>query len=430
MDYASDTSVSDVIADFDTTLNQSVLQGALNELLRRRLDTQASPPAVTSKPDKDNVIVNLALKAASAALQSNSMSRADLLGCFKPLYEKQKQIYMQAAIPRELRKRQYIAAHGLVISPDNCITSILDVLRLRAYIRGLDQALRHLQENKCDDGAIHLVYPACGPFAPLLFPLLAYYQNHSLYGPDDLQVTLIDMQQGAVISLQAMVKAMGLSDYIHDIQCKDAMDYQSRGPVHVVLLEAMQHGFSREGHLALAQHFAKLLEPEGIMIPEKITIRAVLNIGQREFVDQWNQVSNCEWQNMSEQVLSERTELGEVLTIDLAVLRDMHFMQLDEHTQILECESIALPNEIEQVDKQLLLICSDVYTYADETVAEYDSGITHPLPDEQICIGFAPAYQRPGDLLVQPGDTLKFYYRLNGLPGFFTVKQQATAGQA
>ena len=69
----------------------------------------------------------------------------------------------------------------------------------------------------------------------------------------------------------------------------------------------------------------------------------------------------------------------------------------------------------------MLMICTHIKTYGDEVIGEYESGISHPLPDMHVCINFTPRDVKPGDLLVKTADKLKFYYRLNGLPGFLAT---------
>lgn len=408
--------------DTRTFITQPFSMGALNQRLRQQLSAPRYDNNLQATQPLSANIAKIAVDAVTEILKPGHPNRGHLKEKLTRLFERQTDIYYQANIPAELRKRQYIAQHGLVISPDSCITSILDVLRVRAFMRGVDKALQHLNTRFEKNKPLHIVYPACGPYAPLLLPLLTYYREQNLYTPSDLQVTLIDMQKGAVMSLRAMVDAFGIADYIADIHCQDAMTYHKQKPVHLVLLEAMQHGFSREGHLPLAYYFSILLEPKGFLIPQEVSIRAMLNIGQREFTDQWHTTQACEYAHMDPQIVAERTDLGEILSVTPQSLRNLQIQILDEYTSLIECAEVKIPQTLDQSDQQLLLLCSQVRAFGNEWIDEYDSGITHPLPDEQICIDFTPASVRPGDLLIKRGDSLKFYYRLNGLPGFFAIR--------
>ena len=399
--------------------------GALNDLLRKQLN------AITPVVLNENIPINqkTTLKAIPQNIQSAvynvvneilnsvSLNRESLQLKLDTLFDYQKVIFEQADIPPALRTRQYISNCGLVMSPADCITTQKDVLRVNAYIKAIDQAIKDLR-NKFD-GKLHIVYPACGPFAPLLLPLIAYYQQQGIYDEHQLCVSLIDMQQGATISLEKLIQELDIAKYINGIYCQDATTFTSELPIHMVVLEAMQHGFSREGHLSIARFFANIMEEDGAFIPEDVSVRAVLTIGQEEFNEQWKVSGKAlEEQHMLAEYKKNRIELGEILRINLASLRSLTDIVLDVNTTLIECNTLDVPPIEKNADQQILLICTRINTYGEEYIGEYDSGITHPLPDMNVCINFEPRETRSGDLLLKSGDKLKFYYRLNGLPGF------------
>ena len=388
--------------------------GNLRDSLRLSIQQQT---AVTTSPSLSNAINH----AISRMLEINKADKAEINTLCYGLFEQFKSVYERIQIPRSLRTRRYICSSGLVISPDHCLTTIRDGLRVHAFVRGIDKALKQLHENI--DGRLHIVYPACGPLAPLLLPLLHYYKVNAIYGPQDIRVTLIDIQEGAVLSLQAMVRELGLSDYVTDIQCIDALKYQPKHAVHMVVLEAMQHGFSREGHFQFAQYYERMLSKDGLFIPSEISISAALNIAQREFVDQWaSKKTHIDEENTALTIQQERTNLGEILNINRHTLCVLNARVIDESNQLVECGTVAIPKLNANHDKQTLIICSRVRVFENEVIDEYESGITHALPDLQVCVNFTPQDLKPGDLLVKSGDSIKFYYCLNGLPGFLPTR--------
>lgn len=413
----------------DTFSRPQVLEplsvGALNDLLRQQLD--AIPPVgldQTLQLNKKATLQAIPQNIHSAVynvvdeiLNSALLNRDSLQLKLDNLFDYQKNIFEQADIPSGLRTRQYITSCGLVMSPADCITTQKDVLRVNAYIKAIDQAIKNLRRTF--EGQLHIVYPACGPFAPLLLPLIAYYHQQDLYDESELCVSLIDMQQGAAISLEYLIQELDISQYINGIYCQDATGFISELPIHMVVLEAMQHGFSREGHFSIARYFANTMEKDGVLIPEEVSVRAVLAIGQEEFNEQW-EVSGkiVEEQHMLQEYIDKRIELGEVLRLNLTSLRSLTEMKLDADTALIECNTLDIPQIEKNASKQILLLCTRINTYGEEYIGEYDSGITHPLPDMNICINFEPKETRSGDLLLKSGDQLKFYYRLNGLPGF------------
>ncbi|MFT4923995.1 MAG: hypothetical protein ACI8WB_000073 [Phenylobacterium sp.] len=399
--------------------------GSLDDLLRQQL-SQSIPSEITAPTEPEPQSTSLPsciVDAVSQILNQQTVDITALEPKLVALFDQLNQVYQMADIDPSARKRQFISRHGLVISPDHCVTTQKDVLRVRSFIRGAHQAIADLK-NRYDD-CLHIVYPACGPFAPLLLPLIGYYQQKGLYDENDLRLTLIDIQPGAAASLEAIVHDMGLSGYINEICCQDACEYQPTTPIHMVVLEAMQHGFSREGHLPMARHFAAIMEVDGVFLPQEVVLRAVLNLGQQEFVEQWRDNSSrlCE-ANMPQDSVDQRVELGDILRLTPSSLRGLTERVLDENTRLIECGEVVIPPLAQYQDKPeqpILLICTQIKTYNDEYLGEYDSGITHPLPDLHVCINFTPHDAKPGDLLVQSGDTLKFFYRLNGLPGFLAT---------
>ena len=407
-------------------MQESATSGYLNDRIRERLagTPQNVQPAAVQPTEKTENLLSCAVATVKEILHQ-PLDKASLDLKLGRLFEYQQKLYNGCNLSPALRKRQYIGRHGLVMSPDYCITTQKDSLRVRAFIRAINHAVTDL--HKKTPGPLHIVYPACGPLAPLLLPLIAYYLQRRLYSEHDLQITLIDMQPGAVGSLYALVNALQITPFIRDIQLLDGCTYETSEPIHIVVLEAMQHGFSREGHLALARHFASRIEPEGVLIPREVKLRAVISEGQREYNDQWQDKSgNVVAANMSQKSLEHRIELGEILSLTAENLRNLPEQVIDEFTRLITCGTVTLPELPDDMQHPLVMICTQVITGdngdGQEVIGEYDSGITHPLPDMQICINFIPTEPKPGDLLVNSGDQLIFYYRLNGLPGFMPAK--------
>ncbi|MCE2571198.1 hypothetical protein K6Y21_06830 [Motilimonas eburnea] len=402
-------------------LDSKFQAGVLNQLLREQL-TPTPRSEISQVNEKENEVDNIpsaAVFAVEKILNKTWSHRSELHSSLSALFYLQKEFYQNLNIDEESRKLQYISKSGLVLSSDNCITTLLDDLRVNAYIRGIDQAIRAMFDKQ--KNIIHLVYPACGPFAPLLFPLLAYYKQKSLF-TSQLKVTLIDLQAAAVKTLEALVLEMGVEEYIQDILCQDALTYQApESSIDILVLEAMQHGFSREGHFSIAKHFSSMVCEMGYMIPEKICVSAVLNRAQREYVDQWKDADELSQQNMDLSIQAERAHLGEILSLTRQSLKDLPERALDENTTLIECGKVNIPLMPKNGDEQTLLLCTQIQVFNDEYIREYDSGISHPLPDQQVCINFVPKDDRPGDLLLKSGDGIQFFYRLNGLPGFLAT---------
>lgn len=404
------------------------LFGSIQDQLREQI-LDATPISYSQ-----NELSCCSANVVELALTNQTSNTSELNQSLGKLFDLQYQVYLNTNISKALRKRQYINACGLVMSPDHCVTTVKDTLRLRSFFCGIDQAIKDLRQSTQEP--LHIVYPACGPFAPLLLPLLSYYQENAIYSPEDITITFIDLQKGAILALDALIKAQNLEAFVNELICDDAMTYQPDKTIDIVVLEAMQHGFTREGHFALSQHFSQFLDNKGVLIPQRISVQAMLAVAQKEYVEQWQSASSLmsleAFQNydanhkLRESFLAERTELGEILCLDVNFLRKAKVRSLNQHTSMVECNTVLIPELAKNHDKQTLLIYCQVNTYGDFWLNEYESGITQPLPDLSVCINFVPQESRSGDLLVTSGEFITFYYCLNGLPGFLPIKKNTT----
>lgn len=385
------------------------LQQLFNQSLREQLNA--------CMEDADQSAHQNALQQAMAALTETLLQQdtchEELVERFAATNEKLLACYKNAALSEEESHNSYINATGLVMAVKDAINTVNDIYRVKAFIRGIDQALAHHTENR----PLQLLYPACGPFAPLLMPLISYYQQRNI-GPQQLRITLIDLQPGAIKVLSQLVDDLGLGDYIQAIHCMDVMDYQPDQPIDILIMEALQHGFSREGHLAFARHLSQFLSPDAIMVPEKLTVNAFLNVGQREYIDQWTAQERTHSTLVDPAIQQERTPLGEIFTLTLDSLRNLNVIPLGDSAELVECNQIRIPTDIENIEKKSLLLSVSATTFGQEQIEEYDSGISHPMYESSLCIDFVPQVPEPDDLLVKSGDRLKFYYKLTGTPGF------------
>ncbi len=325
-------------------------------------------------------------------------------------------IYKDLALSESERHTSYINATGQVMSVDDAIHTLKDIYRVKAFIRGLQQAIMMRIGNNSTQ-QIHLVYPACGPLAPLLLPLLSYCAGKGITA-EQLTITLIDIQPGAVKMLNRLVDDLAVRDYIKAILCMDVMDYQPDCSIDILVMEAFQHGLSHEGHMSFARHLSQFMAKDAVMLPEQVTIKAVLAKGQREYNDQWQQQPRCHSTLVNLLIQADRIELGNVFTLTLDKLRTMPVLPLGDGFEIIECEQIKIPAGVVDIAQRILLMTASVTVFGEEKIEQYDSGITHPRSDMSICIDFTPKVPEPDDLLVKSGDHIKFYYKLCGTPGF------------
>lgn len=390
-------SLSDDYVSEQQPLYHPSLLASLNQQLRTSL-TSVSSESEKNWPERIN---NVLLNSVSQVVSNSSG-----INLFQQCFQELAGFYCSLNIPAPLRQRQFINKNGLVMSPDYAIRTVLDSVRVGSFWQALSNILPQYAEREC-----HLVYTACGPFAPLLLPVL-YFLREQQQLPQKLAVTLIDIHPAAAQSLQALVEATQL-DTVVQVLCQDACDYRAEpGSVDILLVEAMQHGLSREGHLNICQHFAPLLAEDALLLPEKVSVRAVLTQAEDEFPAE----PRAEGEKNT-----RRIDIGPVLELSRDNLRQLDLLRLDDGSELIRCLQVKIPEDLDTSAEHILLLTTEIQVYQDLSLAEYASGITHPLPDLSVCIGFEPRNPQPGDLLIKPGDSILFYYRKQGLPGFLPV---------
>jgi len=265
---------------------------------------------------------------------------------------------------------------------------------------------------------VKVLYPACGPFAPLLLPLLAHYKQSDRISAEQLQVTLVDIHPGAIKALNQLIADLDIADYIEALVEEDATQFSPTQTFDLLILEAMQHGFSREGFLSIAKHLVQYLHIQGEMIPKQVSVRAMMVIGETEFNQQWEKAEYAHSNHCQPEAIDDRIDLGEILNVNKAMLLRSEIFELDGGIKMLQGNTVELPKDVPDMAKRILAIYSHIDTYGDAMVGQYDSGITHPKPDMTFYVDAKPKAVEHHYFEAKGGDKVSFYYQLTGLPGF------------
>lgn len=411
--FSTSKSVSD-----HTLTADPLAQSLLNQSLREQLQQLTQIDCTTEQRV-------LTLRQSFVAIMEHIVTKTKvdfktLQGLHNVAYEQAMLSLKAANLDEAELTHQFVHSHGLVLSPLNCSRTLKDINRIDAFASGLHKLIVDLLKRQ---GSVSIIYPACGPFAPLLLPLLAYYQEKNLVSADQLQVTFIDIQSGAVSSLKQLISDLDVEAYTAEVIQDDAVAYTPPGTFDVLLLESSHHGFSKEAHFSIAKQLLPFLKESGVMLPCKISIKAALVEGQKEFVEQWREQGVNEQIRLSEAVLNHRYELGEVFSLDKNSILEAQTLPLPDGGQVVKCNTLTLPkNDGEALDKRILIIYSEFVSYDGEALNQYFSGITSPLPDMSVCIDFIPKSPMPDDLYLNSGDRIDYFYKLNGLTGFMPIK--------
>ncbi|MEH0716763.1 hypothetical protein H4F24_04140 [Vibrio alginolyticus] len=389
----------------------------MDELLKYSLLTQleAMLQNQLSTAERRRQLKESFAAAVELVLKETKVEHRTLVQAFQTMYGNACQSLSLAKLTQEELTRQYISTSGLVMSPLNCKHTIKDVYRIKGFACGINKAIQHMLANKSQ---VKVLYPACGPFAPLLLPLLAHYKQSDRISAEQLQVTLVDIHPGAIKALNQLIADLDIADYIEALVEEDATQFSPTQTFDLLILEAMQHGFSREGFLSIAKHLVQYLHIQGEMIPNQVSVRAMMVIGETEFNQQWEKAEYAHSNHCQPEAIDDRIDLGEILNVNKAMLLRSEIFELDGGIKMLQGNTIELPKDVPDMAKRILAIYSHIDTYGDAMVGQYDSGITHPKPDMTFYVDAKPKAVEHHYFEAKGGDKVSFYYQLTGLPGF------------
>ena len=389
----------------------------MDELLKYSLRTQleAMLQNQLSTAERQRQLKESFAAAVELVLKETKVEHRTLVQAFQSMYGNACQSLSLAKLTQEELTRQYISTSGLVMSPLNCKHTIKDVYRIKGFACGTNKAIQQMLANKSQ---VKVLYPACGPFAPLLLPLLAHYKQSDRISAEQLQVTLVDIHPGAIKALNQLIADLDIADYIEALVEEDATQFSPTQTFDLLILEAMQHGFSREGFLSIAKHLVQYLHIQGEMIPNQVSVRAMMVIGETEFNQQWEKAEYAHSNHCQPEAIDDRIDLGEILNVNKAMLLRSEIFELDGGIKMLQGNTIELPKDVPDMAKRILAIYSHIDTYGDAMVGQYDSGITHPKPDMTFYVDAKPKAVEHHYFEAKGGDKVSFYYQLTGLPGF------------
>ena len=275
---------------------------------------------------------------------------------------------------------------GLAISTSDAAACLDDIQRTVAFIRGVDAAIQAAL-HRFDERPLRLTYAGCGPFAPLVLPLTLRHPA------ERLQVTLIDIHRSNLTSAVRIAQALGTTASLQRAAAEDAAQYRAPADQrpHILVSETMQRALISEPQVAIARNLVPQLIPGGLMVPERITVNAALTDYAGEFREK-------------RPFLPLRTPLGEAFCVDLeSMAEDKRVLETvdGKGETLIPGGEVTLPPSIP--DGSVLILATEITTFGDHRLAEYQSGLTEPM----IHIDQG---------LMKAGARLRFRYRLGRMP--------------
>ncbi len=343
----------------------------------------------------DSVYVNKRLHSAVATL-------LDINSEFLQLHEAIKELRVLflhlspilAAENREMLSEETQLPSGLAIAPDFAATILSDTKRTVKFLRGVKEAIDDCLEIYINE-RIHLLYAGCGPYATLVLPLLHFFR------PDQLKVTLLDIHQLSLDSVEAIAHKIGVTDCIDSLICCNASRYlhPEDDPIHMVVTETMAQLLYKEPQVSITLNLVPQMVPNGILIPEEV----IISLRAIDTDNNYLRLTNRLPENGKVEFL-----VKDIFILDKNSPNLIDTEIIGQEFWLNDCIIPAIPQQFNQ-----LQLFTEIKVYNNHFLKAYESGLTSPLDckiDE-----------------IKEGDRIAFHYRICQIPELRYTKKGGTS---
>ncbi|AKL96036.1 hypothetical protein CACET_c25910 [Clostridium aceticum] len=286
-------------------------------------------------------------------------------------------------------RNDIFVSNGKAIGATWAAICVKEILRTKRFIRGVYEGIKTALE-RFDIRPLHIVYAGTGPFAALAIPLT------SVFSSEEISFTLLEINPTSIKALKKVIKAFQVEDYIIKIVECDAAKYQldkSRS-VHMIITETMQNALQKEPQVAITMNLVPQMEQRGILIPQNITIDAVLMSPEK---------------NKDRMIGLTRTGedyyrfLGRVFELDKETAFKYSAMNWKKDESLcFPRVSIEIPQDIMQEYWQLCLF-TEINVFEDVRLTNWQCSLNLP--------------KKIMDMRQSTAEKISFYYAMNDNPG-------------
>lgn len=160
---------------------------------------------------------------------------------------------------------------GTAVSVQTAARCLWEYRRTACFLRGVEAAVKAAQ-RRFPGERIRLLEAGCGPFGLLALPLALRFP------PEALGFVLLDYHHRSLEAVTLLTERLGLSSYLLAAVQADATRWQCPQALrpHVMVSETMKGSLCEEPQVAIAGNLVPQMMPDGIMVPESISVDACL----------------------------------------------------------------------------------------------------------------------------------------------------------
>lgn len=274
---------------------------------------------------------------------------------------------------------------GLAISPYAAISCIIDIMRTRNFIMGVQEAVQS-RIKLFPDRPVLVFYAGTGPFATLFIPLTTVFK------PDQLQLVLMDINPISTSYVKKIIEELALQPYVKAIETADATQYKipAQYQPDILLSETMKAGLLKEPQFTVCAHLLPQCTKNPILIPELIA------------------VDLCIIRNKNGQ-LSEKKNLASLIRLNRELF-DQSPNAMQALNGIQEGVLVQFPDDLQDYQHKIVLD-TNIRIFNSHQLKYNESGLTNPVLLKNF-------FQEKS-----PAGTLRFRYRIANEPYFEITKE-------
>jgi hypothetical protein len=165
---------------------------------------------------------------------------------------------------------------GRSVSTFAAAMCLKDYFRSRAFMLGLIESVHH-QRVHHKGQPVRVLYAGTGPFATLVLPLCY------LFRPEEVQITGVEINKESLDALQKLIHLFQIEPWFESLIHADLLEFQAPpSSFDIILTETMREALRAESQVAITYHLFPLLKPLGQLLPEEITVDAVVFSHRKE----------------------------------------------------------------------------------------------------------------------------------------------------
>lgn len=314
-----------------------------------------------------------ALRSICAVLRAKHPDYATLSDCIRT-YRDLLNALVELDPENEMFRQDLHFMNGKAIGPTWAAMCIDDLMRTRAFVKGLSEAVDSVLRKK---SPVHILYAGTGPYAALALPLLAAYSK------DEIRISLVEINPLSFAAMQRTFSKLEFNTHVSTFLLADATTLRlpERG-YDILMTETMQAGLGKEQQVPILLNLLPQLPDDIILLPQCVDLTLA-------------------FLNSNENMHPRYERIGRVFRLTKETV--LEFLQSDQmERQLFPGHLTPLPERRPEHFDQLVLL-TEIHVYGENHIRFNESGLTvpwilHPLPAQlQTDLSVKTQYVIDGD---------------------------------